>query len=87
MKKIVVIIDSSERSESYEMLNACLTLLFPECEIEIVSNGRKALEMYRKLQMLQSLVGDVLAGGLGVERCAAARRSFAAARFSPPIAG
>ena len=37
VEKIVVITGHSEGSEGYDRLNASLTMLFPECEIRIIS--------------------------------------------------
>jgi len=37
MEKIVVFTDHSEGSERCDMLHASISLLFPECEIQIIS--------------------------------------------------
>lgn len=41
MEKIVV---SNASSKGYEMLIACLRILFPECQIQLHSKGMESLE-------------------------------------------
>ncbi len=37
MDKILILTGHSEGSEGYEKLKALLTMLFPECEVQIIS--------------------------------------------------
>ena len=43
MDKVVIITGHSEESERYDMLNSLIAVLFPECEIQIISTGTEGL--------------------------------------------
>jgi len=53
MEKIVVFTDHSEGSERCDMLHASLFLLFPECEIQIIS---KQSQCFGKVPLTQEAV-------------------------------
>lgn len=54
MEKIVVFTDHSEGSERCDMLHASISLLFPECEIQIIS---KQWQNFENVPLTQEAAG------------------------------